>query len=85
MEEETNEARRGHLLALEKEGQIFKVTSPDEARIWGSALGQLPDDQRKFALNSALDTLQHNANLHLWGREGLWKPGGTTYSMTLYW
>ena len=66
MEEETNETRREHLLTLEKEGQMFRVTSPDAAKIWGSVLGQLPDDQRKFALNSALDTLPHNANLCLW-------------------
>ena len=68
VEEETNETRRLHLLALEKEGQIFRVTSPDAANVWCSVLRQLPDDQRKFVLNSTLDTLPHNANLCLWGK-----------------
>ena len=26
----------------------------------------LPEDQRKFAINAAVDVLLHNANLHLW-------------------
>ena len=33
----------------------------------GSTLVQLPDGP---TLHSALDTLPHNANLHLWGRRG---------------
>ena len=68
VEEETYEGKRSHLLSLEREGQMFRSASPDAAELWGSTLLQLPDDPRKFALNSALDTLPHNANLHLWGR-----------------
>ena len=30
------------------------------------ALMELSDEHRKFAINSAVDTLPHNANLHLW-------------------
>ena len=45
---------------------MFRIVSIDAANIWGRGLVQLSDDQRKFALNAALDTLPHNANLHLW-------------------
>jgi hypothetical protein len=68
VEEETYEGKRSHLLSLEREGQMFRSASPDAAELWGSTLVQFSDDPRKFALNSALDTLPHNANLHLWGR-----------------
>ena len=45
---------------------MFSIASIDAANIWERALVQLSDDHRKFALNAALDTLPHNANLHLW-------------------
>ena len=70
VEEEAYEEKRDHLLSVEREGQMFRSASPDAAELWGSTLVQLPDDPRKFALNSALDTLPHNTNLHLWGRRG---------------
>ena len=53
VEEETYEGKRDHLLSLEREGQMFRSASPDAAELWGSTLVQLPDDPRKFALNSA--------------------------------
>ena len=49
---------------------MLQVASPEAAEVWGRALVKLSDDQRKFALNSALDTLPHNANLHLWKKRG---------------
>ena len=48
---------------------MFQSTSPESASLWGSALLHLPDDEMKFALNSAVDTLPHNANLHLWKKK----------------
>ena len=66
IEEDAHEGRYNHLLSLEKEGQMFRNTSSDAAEVWGKALMLLLDEERKFALNSALDTLPHNANLHLW-------------------
>ena len=66
VEEESFEERHQHLVSLEKGGQMFSIASIDAADIWERALVQLSDDQRKFALNAALDTLPHNANLHLW-------------------
>ena len=66
VEEESFEERNQHLVSLEKGGQMFSIASIYAADIWERALVQLSDDQRKFALNAALDTLPHNANLHLW-------------------
>ena len=37
--------------------------------VWAEAVQGLPDEQFKFALNAAHDTLPHNANLHLWKKK----------------
>ena len=62
IEEDAHEGRYNPLLSLEKEGQMFRNTSSDAAEGWSKALMLLLDEERKFALNSALDTLPHNAN-----------------------
>ena len=66
VQEEAFEERHERLLSQEREGQMFRCTSSDAADIWGRALMDLSDEHRKFAINSAVDTLPHNANLHLW-------------------
>ena len=66
VQEETFDERHEQLLGLQREGQMFQCASSDAAAIWGRVLLQLSDDHRKFAINSAVDTLPHNANLHLW-------------------
>ena len=71
VEEDAHEVRYNHLLSLEKEGQMFRNTSSDASEVWGKALMLLLDEERKFALNSALDILRHNANLHLWRKRHL--------------
>ena len=70
VEEETVEVRWNHLLSLEREGHMFRITSPDAAEVWSRYLIRLPDDVRKFALSSAVDRLPRNANLHLWRKRG---------------
>lgn len=47
----------------------MRNTVPDVAKLWGNALQHLADEHMKFALNSSLDTLPHNANLYLWKRK----------------
>ena len=69
IEDDINEEKFDYLLSLEKEGQMLRNTTPESAKLWGQALLQLSDDQMKFALNGALDTLPHNANLHLWKKK----------------
>ena len=66
VQEEACEERHKRLLSLEREGQMFRCTSSDAAATWGQALMELSDEHRKFAINSAVDTLPHNANLRLW-------------------
>ena len=43
-----------------------RCSPPDGAKVWAKALENVHDEHLKFALNSAVDTLPHNANLHLW-------------------
>ena len=54
------------LQRLEKQGHMSQCSSPDGAKIWAKALEGAKDKHLRFALNSAVDTLPHNANLYLW-------------------
>ena len=58
--------RETELKSLEKQGQMMRAVTPDGAILWSKAVQSLPAEQMKFALNAAVDTLPHNANLHLW-------------------
>ena len=61
------EDRHFHSLQqLEKQGHMSRCSSPEGARIWAKALERAKDEHLKFPLNSAVDTLPHNANLFLW-------------------
>ena len=61
--------RLDNLQRLEKEGQMSKLSTPQAAEIRTKTVESLPDEIMKFSLNSAVDTLPHNANLHLWKKE----------------
>ena len=39
------------------------------AELWAHVVTSLPESTMRFALNSVTDTLPHNANLHLWGKQ----------------
>ena len=41
----------------------------NEIEIWANTIQFLPPQQIRFVLNAAVDTLAHNANLHLWGKK----------------
>ena len=48
---------------------MMREVTPDGAYIWSKAVQTLPAEQMKFALNSAVDMLPHNVNLHLWKKK----------------
>ena len=64
-----NEDRLATLQHLPKEGHMSRLSDPPSATIWAKAVEQLPDGIMKFSLNSAVDTLPHKANLHLWRKK----------------
>ena len=64
-EEDDHEILR-EVQGLEKQGQMSRCATPEGAKIWWKALEKLQDEHFKFSLNSAVDTLPHNANLCLW-------------------
>ena len=66
VQQEVFEERHEQLRSLEREGQLFRCASSDAAAILGRVLIELSDELRKFAINSVVDTLPHNANLKLW-------------------
>ena len=70
VEDDAITERLDQLISLEKEGHMFRIMSSDAAKVWGNALIHLPEEHMRFALNSAVDTLPHNANLHLWRKRG---------------
>lgn len=57
------------LQQLEKQGHMSRCLSPEGAKVWANALEGLGDEHLKFALNSVVDTLPHNANLFLWKKQ----------------
>ena len=68
--QQADDARREtELKNLEKQGQMMRIASPDGASLWSKAVQSLPAEQMRFALNAAVDTLPHNANLHLWKKK----------------
>ena len=54
---------------LPKQGRLVRSFTPDAATAWSTAVRSLHPDTLKFALNAAVDTLPHNANLHLWRKK----------------
>ena len=58
------------LQRLEKQGHMSRCSTPEGAQVWAKTLSLLADEHLKFALNSSIDTLPHNANLHLWKKKG---------------
>ena len=53
---------------LERQGHMSHCTSPEAAQIWAEALKMMTDEQFKFALNSAVDTLPYNLNFRVWNK-----------------
>ena len=50
---------------LQKQGEMLCATTSDIAAVWTKAVRALPFNTMKFFINTAHDTLQHNANLQL--------------------
>ena len=66
------ERRLKHARSLQHQGQLLRATESKAAGMWSSVVLQLPPQVLKFSVNTAQDTLPHNANLALWRRkEGL--------------
>jgi len=68
--EEENHTRLSEVQSLPRQGHMScTATASGAASIWADVIKQLPDEQFKFSLNAAHDTLPHNSNLHLWGKK----------------
>ena len=62
------EKRLSNLQCLPRQSHLSRIatsTSSEVAGIWADIVMCLPEQQFKFILNAAHDTLPHNANLHL--------------------
>ena len=64
-----NVARLDQVKSLERQGEMLRATTPDTATTWAKAIQSHPQEQMKFALNAAVDTLPHNSNLHMWKKK----------------
>ena len=67
VQEEDDKERLSQLRNLEKQGQIMSMDG-DEVEALANTIQSLPSKLMRFTLNAAIDTLPHNANLHLWGK-----------------
>ena len=65
VQEEDDTERLAQLRKLEKQGQMVTSVDGDEAKAWANTIQSLPSQLMRFTLNAAMDTLSHNANLHL--------------------
>ena len=65
-QEEDDHHNLSGLQQLEKQGHMSCCSTSEGAEVWGRALSGVADEHLKFALNSGVDTLPHNANLCLW-------------------
>ena len=66
---EDDKARVRGLCSLPKQGHLMCTCLSNTPAIWARAVQSLSDEQLKFVLNAANDTLPHNANLKLWGKK----------------
>ena len=66
---EDDHARLSQLQSLPRQGHMVRSFPPNMPAVWAKAVQGLLDEQFKFALNAAHDTLPHNANLE---KEGPW-------------
>ncbi len=62
-------SRMSTVLNLPRQGGMIKSSKEGAAEIWAQTLNTIPENEWKFVLNAAHDTLPHNANLHLWGKK----------------
>ena len=55
--------------SLVVQGQTVRQFQDRAAGLWAEVVTSLPENTMRFALNSVTDTLPHNANLYLWGKQ----------------
>ena len=63
---EDQEHRIKHCQSLSIQGQTMHLPLDRAPVLWSTTVTKLPEYVFKFALNATMDTLPHNANLHLW-------------------
>ena len=64
--DEANKNLLDNLQSLVKQGHMSRSTDSKCASVWSETVQSLSDEQMRFSLNAAVDTLPHNANLYLW-------------------
>ena len=64
--ESGNSTMLENLHSLERQGHMSRNLDPHCASPWATAVLSRPEEEMKFAINAALDTLPYNNNLHLW-------------------
>ena len=69
IQEKDRSDRLSKLEKLEKQVQMIASVEENEIEIWANTVQSLPAQQMRFVLNAAVDTLPHNTNLHLWGKD----------------
>ena len=57
--DDSNSVRLEKLQRLDSQGQLTGCLDVRCARVWSVLVQSLPEEQMKFALNAALDVLQH--------------------------
>ena len=66
VESEVKKKRLEHSMSLGTQGRLFHVIDTHAFAVWLRAIQALTGLEMKFVLNTANDTLPHNANLSRW-------------------
>ena len=66
VESEVKKKRLEHSMSLGTQGRLFQVVDTHASAVWSRVIQALTGPEMKFVLNTANDTLPHNANLSRW-------------------
>ena len=67
--EEEVDGLHNSLCQLPAQGEMARAWGESSPDLWVRAVQQLPPEPLKFVLNSSLNTLPTNSNLHMWGKK----------------
>ena len=67
--EEEDDGLHNSLCQLLAQGEMARTWGESSPDLWVRAVQQLPPEPLKFVLNSSLNTLPTNSNLHMWGKK----------------
>ena len=67
--EEEADQQNKHLSQLSAQGKMARLWGDSSPQLWVKAMQGLPPEVMKFTINTSINTLPTNTNLHLWAKK----------------